>query len=74
MIIYGNTNRNYGENHQFQISHDFGYKRSGSKKTRNIKSGAVGESTSKSKSKKLITLRKENIQFSSELGFEVRRK
>lgn len=70
MIIY--YNEDYGGNHQSQILDNFEYKNKNHKKSKNIKSLAVGVSTSKSKTNKLKTLRKENIQFLRKLGFKVK--
>lgn len=72
MIIYSNTYRDYGESHQSQLFHDFDYKRKNHKKPKSIKSIAAKVSTSKSKTNKLKTLQKDNIQFLRGLGFEVK--
>lgn len=75
MIIYCNTNREYfeGEGQQTQISRGFGYKIKRHRKPKSIKSTIVRASTSKSKTNKLKSLRRENIQFLSKLGFKVKK-
>lgn len=75
MIIYCNTNREYfeGEGQQTQISHGFGYKIKRHRKPKSIKGTIVRASTSKSKTNKLKSLRRENIQFLSKLGFKVKK-
>lgn len=72
MIIYSNR---YTEPQRrclhTQKTHSSNYKERKRKGSKTIKGSAVRVSTSKSKVDKLKSLRKENIQFLTKLGFKV---